>query len=102
MPNFLITFLILVLSFSLIITVIGEIAFKGVNVDMDSQYYDRNGDHIYYDRSLIKKKLFRQKYLHLTDLRTIKSLLRRKANSSDPNPLEYAQKRKYFVTAKEL
>lgn len=25
-------------------------------VDIDSQYIDENGDHIYYDRSLIEKK----------------------------------------------
>ena len=78
MPHFFLLFLILVITISLIITMIGEIAFKGVDVDMDSQHYDRNGDHIYYERSLIEKKLFRQKYPQINDIRTIKSLFRRR------------------------
>lgn len=70
MDYFLIVLLIFVVSLSLIITVIGEIAFKGVDVESDSKYYDSNGDHIYYDCSLIEKKIFRQKFPHITDLRT--------------------------------
>ena len=81
MPHFLITFLIFVITFSLIIAMIGEISFKGVDVDMDSQYYDQNGDHIYYERSLIEKKHFKQKSPQITELRTIKGLFRRRANS---------------------
>ena len=78
MDFFILIFLIFVFSISLIITVIGEIAFKGMDVDIDSQYFEENGDHIYYDRSLIEKKLFRQKFPHINDLRTLKSLIRRR------------------------
>lgn len=38
-------------------------------MDIDSQYFDKNGDHIHYERSLIEKKLFRQKFPHNTNLR---------------------------------
>ncbi|MDE6022149.1 MAG: hypothetical protein K2G13_01475 [Muribaculaceae bacterium] len=32
--------------------------------DFDSQYIDENGDHIYYERSLIEKKDFLSRYPH--------------------------------------
>lgn len=76
MAYFLIIFLIVVLSLSLITTVIGEIAFKGVKVSIYTEFYDRKDDPIYYDWNLIEKKLFRQKFTHINDLRTIKSLVR--------------------------
>ncbi len=41
---------------------IGEIAFYGKVVDIDSQYYNADGDHIYYERSLIEKKQFMRKF----------------------------------------
>ena len=76
MHLFLLIFLILIIVLSLIITVIGEIEFKGKKVDIDSQYVNKDGDHIYYERSLIEKKLLRQKFPHITNLRTLKSLFR--------------------------
>lgn len=32
------------------------------SADIDSQYIDENGDHIYYERSLIEKKDFLSRY----------------------------------------
>ena len=57
---------------------IGEITFKGMDGDIDSQYFDENGDHIYYDRSLIEKKLFRQNFPHIKDVRSISRLFNHK------------------------
>ncbi len=62
MPHFLSLFLIFILTFSFIIIVIGVFTFYGKDVDMDSQYYNAEGDHIYYDRSLIEKKKFRRRF----------------------------------------
>ncbi len=76
MPNFLTTFLLLVISLTIIIVGIGEFVCHGQDVDMDSQYLDEDGDHIYYDRSLIEKKLFRRRFPHITDIRSFSRLFR--------------------------
>lgn len=78
MSHFVIIFLIFVFSISFIITLIWKIAFWEVKVDIDSQYYDENGDHIYYDRSLIEKKIFRKKYPHITNIRTLNSFFKQR------------------------
>lgn len=65
MSDILIVFLIITFLLSLIILMIGDFAFRVGNIDLDSQYYDQNGDHIYYDRSLIEKKKFHQLYPHI-------------------------------------
>ncbi len=79
MPNFLLIFIILVISLSLIIILIGEIAYKKAppNIDIDSQYYNADGDHIYYDRSLIEKKQFLRRFPHIKNLRSISRLFSR-------------------------
>ncbi len=66
-------FLIIVIFLSLIITLIGEFAYyrAGDAVDIDSQYYNADGDHIYYDRSLIEKKQFQRRFPHITNLRSL-------------------------------
>lgn len=76
MSNVIFIFIIFVFSISLIISVIGEITFYGKDVDIDSQYLDEDGDHIYYDRSLIEKKIFRRMFPHITNLRSLKQLFK--------------------------
>ena len=76
MPQFFITFLVIVCSLSLVIKLIGEVVSKGKCVDIDSQYLDEDGDHIYYERSLIEKKTFRKLFPDITDLRSFKQLFR--------------------------
>ncbi len=69
-------FLIIVIFLSLIITLIGEFAYyrAGDEVDIDSQYYNPDGDHIYYDRSLIEKKQFQRRFPHIKNLRSLSRL----------------------------
>ena len=76
MPSFLIIFLICVFSLAVIIVGIGEIAWYREDVDIDSQYLDEDGDHVYYERSLIEKKDFRRRNPHITNLRSFSRLLR--------------------------
>ncbi len=77
MNHFLIIFLILVCSISLVITCIGEIAWYGKDYDIDSQYYNADGDHIYYDRSLIEKMQFVRRFPHIKNLRSLSRLFSR-------------------------
>ncbi len=77
--HFLTIFLIFVFSLSIIIILIGEFAYYRAEdeVDIDSQYYNADGDHIYYDRSLIEKKQFQHRFPHIKNLRTISALFSR-------------------------
>lgn len=76
MEDFLTTFLCLFLSLSFIITLIGNLVCRNAVGDIDSQYLDADGDHIYYERSLIEKKIFRKRYPHIMDIRKFSSLFR--------------------------
>lgn len=76
MPDIIKTFLFLLCSISLIIIFIGEFAGRG-EVDIDSQYYNADGDHIYYERSLIEKKEFHKRYPHIS-IRKFSGLFRSK------------------------
>ncbi len=77
MPYFLKAFLLIVFSITIVLTFLGAIATKRVEEDMDSQYYNADGDHIYYERSLIEKKLY-QKHFPQISLRKFSSLFGRK------------------------
>lgn len=74
MSNLLTIFLFIVAAIALAIVSTAAIAWHNENVDIDSQYIDANGDHIYYDRSLIEKKLFSQRFPHVSNLRTLSRL----------------------------
>lgn len=76
MPQFFTIFLICVFSLTGIVLGLGKIATGGEKVDIDSQYLDEDGDHVYYERSLIKKKVFRRRNPHITNLRSFSRLLR--------------------------
>ena len=45
--------------------------------DLDSQYFDENGDHVYYDRSAIEKREFAKHHPDVKDVRTFRRLFRR-------------------------
>lgn len=76
MPYFLTLFLTIVLTLSIIVFGIGEIASSRGEVDIDSQYYNSDGDHIYYERSLIEKKEFQKRFPHIS-IRKLSGLFRR-------------------------
>lgn len=52
--------LLIILIIALII--IGLAVTRGDHRDLDKQYRDEDGDHYYYDRSLIQKKKFSRRY----------------------------------------
>lgn len=81
MPDIIKIFTLILSVLSLIITLIGEIAFYGKDVDIDSQYYNSDGDHIYYERSLIEKKQFMRRFPNITEIRSLSSFLRRNITS---------------------
>lgn len=77
---------IILISFILIILIIGLILVSTAAYwhrsdmydDMDSQYIDENGDHIYYDRSLIEKKDYARRFPHsFKDVRRFSQLFKK-------------------------
>ncbi len=44
--------------------------------DPDAEYYDEDGDHVYYDRSRIEKKQFKKAHPEVKDVRTFRRLFR--------------------------
>lgn len=67
--------LLIILIIALIM--IGIAVTRGEHRDLDKQYRDEDGDHVYYDRSLIRKKNFsRQHPDEAPKLRTWRRLFR--------------------------
>lgn len=60
------TFLLLVCSLAIILGLIGELKTGRDKIDIDSQYYNADGDHLYYERSLIEKKHFHKQFPHIS------------------------------------
>ncbi len=58
--------MIIVFSLSVVVFGIGEMVAGRENVDIDSQYYTSEGDHVYYERSLIEKKEFHKRFPHIS------------------------------------
>lgn len=77
MTGFFIIFMLLILGAALSVTVIAAIRNRHGKVD-DSQYYDPEGNHIYYDRSSIEKREFSKRHPEVKDVRTFKRLLNEK------------------------
>ncbi len=53
------------------------------NINDNKIFYDEDGNHRYYERSLIEKLYFMRKYPDCDSLRTFKSLFSRKRYESD-------------------
>ncbi|MDO4334374.1 MAG: hypothetical protein Q4C37_00875 [Bacteroidales bacterium] len=69
----------IMLIFLLIILIIGLVmvgiaATRRDKLDFDSKYYDENGDHVYYDRSLVRKKEYLRR--HPQEIRAVRTLRR--------------------------
>ncbi len=72
-------FLFLIFLIAVVIVATAAVVHRHVDgADIDSQYFDENGDHIYYDRSLIEKKDFLNRYPHRkNNIRKFSHLFRR-------------------------
>ena len=77
MTGFFIIFMLMILGAALSVTLIAAIRGRDRKVD-DSQYYDSEGNHIYYDRSSIEKKEFSKRHPEVRDVRTFRRLLNEK------------------------
>lgn len=73
MISFFIIFMLIILGAALSVTLIAAIRNRHRKVD-DSQYYDSEGNHVYYDRSSIKKREFSKRHPEVKDVRTFKRL----------------------------
>lgn len=73
MISFFIIFMLIILGAALSVTLIAAIRGRNRKVD-DSQYYDSEGNHIYYDRSSIEKRAFSKRHPEIKDVRTFKRL----------------------------
>lgn len=63
---------------SLLIALLIKRSFKKDTWDMDKMYYDEDGNHRYYERSLREKLYFMRKYPNSGPIRSIRSLFFRK------------------------
>ncbi len=77
MPFLIKSFLLIIFFLSIALACIGKFATYGCEEDMDSQYYNAEGDHIYYERSLIEKKMFLKQFPQIS-LRKLSNLFRAK------------------------
>lgn len=77
MPFLITSFLLIIFSLSIALACVGKLATDGHNDDIDSQYYNAEGDHIYYERSLIEKKMFLKHFPQIS-LRKLSNLFRAK------------------------
>lgn len=69
-------FLLIVVIVALVMT--GVAMSRHEEGDIDSQYIDENGDHVYYDRSLIEKKDYMRRYPDDKNIRRLRNLFYRK------------------------
>lgn len=75
-------FLFLVIALLGLITFLINLNIKN-NANDNSIFFDEDGNHRYYERSLIEKLYFMRKYPDCDSLRTFKSLFSRKRYGSD-------------------
>ena len=84
MTGFFIIFMLMILGAALSVTVIAAIRNRHGKVD-DSQYYDPEGNHVYYDRSSIEKKEFSKRHPEVRDVRTFKRLFNEETTGQKNN-----------------
>lgn len=87
MISFFIIFMLIILGAALSVTLIAAIRGRHRKVD-DSQYYDSEGNHIYYDRSSIEKKEFSRRHPEVKDVRTFKRLFNEDKEERDINQIK--------------
>lgn len=75
-------FLFLVIALLGLITFLINLNIKN-NANDNSIFFDEDGNHRYYERSLIEKLYFMRKYPNCDSLRSFKSLFSRKRYGSD-------------------
>ncbi|MDE5881786.1 MAG: hypothetical protein K2H60_08650 [Muribaculaceae bacterium] len=81
MVEIFIIFLVIILLLAAVIGIAVALrSRKGIG-DFDSQYLDEEGNHVYYDRSLIEKREFMRRHPEEGNLRTLKRLLSKKRGS---------------------
>ncbi len=79
----LIIYLLLIFLLFVLVNFLIKHHFKKDLIEDDKVYYDEDGNHRYYERSLIEKLYFMRKYPDCDSLRTFKSLFSRKRYESD-------------------
>ena len=79
MVKIFIVFLVVIFAIGILVTAAISIRNRGRIDDIDRHYYDEDGNHMYYDRSIIEKKEFnRQNPSESKHVRTFSRLFRHK------------------------
>lgn len=70
------THLIILISIGIVVVLLITVFYFNRHTDSerDSSYLDENGDHIYYERSIIEKKKFFKTHPNAKDVRTLRAI----------------------------
>lgn len=73
MTTFFIIFMLVILGIALLITLVVKARGRGDKAD-ENGFLNSDGDHIYYDRSLIEKKRFQREHPEAKEVRTFRRI----------------------------
>lgn len=75
MTGIFIAFIVLIIILVLLVCIIA-FSVKGNNNEQDNSLYNEDGDHLYYDSSLIEKKDFAKRHPSIKDVRSFRRLFK--------------------------
>ncbi len=78
MITILILYLFFIFTLFGIVAILIKVNLKKDSWDVDKMYYDEDGNHVYYERSLIEKLYIMRKYPECPPLRSLRGLFFRK------------------------
>lgn len=76
MTGILITFIIAIVILVLLAGLAAVFSDRKVIDDIDKQYINEDGDHVYYDKGLIEKKQFAKMHPEVKDVRSFRRLFK--------------------------
>lgn len=76
MTGILITFIIVIVLLVVLVGLTAVFSDSKTNDEIDRQYINEDGDHLYYDKGLIEKKKFAEHHPEVKDVRSLRRLFR--------------------------
>lgn len=85
MTGIFITFILAIVLLVLLVGLAVVFADRKTNDEIDKQYINEDGDHTYYDRSLIEKKEFAAQHPEVKDVRSLRRLFKEISKGDEDN-----------------
>ena len=78
-------FILIILGLAIVLSIFRFFSKQPFDSHNDEAYYDENGHHVYYERSIIEKREFHKKNpdMQYSDIRSFKNLLKRSSVQKD-------------------